>query len=134
MFLFCFSVKSVIDKEMRGDHLGSMVQVVPHITDAIQDWNERVAAIPVDGKEGPPDVCVIELGGDIESMSFIKALGQFSYCVGVRIKTGVGRGGFVKDMYVKGFTMHTMKWAFWMMGNYGSHLDDKWDPNAIPII
>ncbi|KAF5813975.1 putative pectin lyase/virulence factor [Helianthus annuus] len=53
---------------------------------------------------------------------------------GVRIKTGVGRGGFVKDMYVKGFTMHTMKWPFWMMGNYGSHLDDNWDPNAIPVI
>ncbi|KAJ0605231.1 putative pectate lyase superfamily protein [Helianthus annuus] len=53
---------------------------------------------------------------------------------GVRIKTGVGRGGFVKDIYVKGFTMHTMKWAFWMTGNYGSHPDDKWDPNAIPVI
>ncbi|KAJ0702498.1 putative histidine--tRNA ligase [Helianthus annuus] len=53
---------------------------------------------------------------------------------GVRIKTGVGRGGFVKDIYVKGFTMHTMKWPFWMMGNYGSHLDDNWDPNAIPVI
>ncbi|MFS8001644.1 putative glycoside hydrolase, family 28, pectin lyase/virulence factor [Helianthus anomalus] len=53
---------------------------------------------------------------------------------GVRIKTGVGKGGFVKDIYVKGFTMHTMKWAFWMMGNYGSHPDDKWDPNTIPVI
>lgn len=53
---------------------------------------------------------------------------------GVRIKTGVGRGGYVKDIYVKGFTMKTMKWAFWMTGNYGSHPDDKWDPNAIPII
>ncbi|XP_076947436.1 putative polygalacturonase [Bidens hawaiensis] len=53
---------------------------------------------------------------------------------GVRIKTGVGRGGFVKDIYVKGFTMHTMRWAFWMTGNYGSHPDDKWDPSAIPII
>ncbi|MFS7907922.1 putative pectin lyase/virulence factor [Helianthus anomalus] len=31
---------------------------------------------------------------------------------GVQIKTGVGRGGFVKDIYVKGFTMHTMKWAY----------------------
>jgi len=38
---------------------------VPHITDEIQDWIERVAMIPVDGKEGPPDVCVIELGGTI---------------------------------------------------------------------
>ncbi|KAL3827713.1 hypothetical protein ACJIZ3_016515 [Penstemon smallii] len=75
----------VIDKERRGDYLGQTVQVVPHITDAIQEWIERVAAIPVDGKEGPADVCVIELGGtigDIESMPFIEALGQFSYRVG----------------------------------------------------
>ncbi|KAG1367689.1 CTP synthase [Cocos nucifera] len=77
--------QSVIDKERRGDYLGKTVQVVPHITDAIQEWIERVAAIPVDGKEGPADVCVIELGGtigDIESMPFIEALGQFSYHVG----------------------------------------------------
>ncbi|XP_024971910.1 CTP synthase-like isoform X2 [Cynara cardunculus var. scolymus] len=77
--------QSVIDKERRGDYLGSTVQVVPHITDAIQSWIKRVAAIPVDGKEGSPDVCVIELGGtigDIESMPFIEALGQFSYRVG----------------------------------------------------
>lgn len=77
--------QSVIDKERKGDYLGKTVQVVPHITDEIQDWIERVAMIPVDGKEGPADVCVIELGGtigDIESMPFIEALGQFSYRVG----------------------------------------------------
>ncbi|PON38353.1 CTP synthase [Trema orientale] len=64
---------------------GKIYQVVPHITDAIQEWIERVAMVPVDGKEGPADVCVIELGGtigDIESMPFIEALGQFSYRVG----------------------------------------------------
>ncbi|KAA8537144.1 hypothetical protein F0562_029630 [Nyssa sinensis] len=77
--------QSVIDKERRGDYLGRTVQVVPHITDAIQEWIECVAVIPVDGKEGPADVCVIELGGtigDIESMPFIEAFGQFSYRVG----------------------------------------------------
>ena len=42
-----------------------LLKVVPHITDAIQEWIERVAKIPVDGKEGPADVCVIELGGTI---------------------------------------------------------------------
>ncbi|KAH9622683.1 hypothetical protein KSS87_020632 [Heliosperma pusillum] len=75
----------VIDKERRGDYLGKTIQVVPHITDAIQEWIERVAKIPVDGQEGPPDVCVIELGGtigDIESMPFIEAIGQFSYRAG----------------------------------------------------
>ncbi|KAF3600344.1 hypothetical protein F2Q69_00033584, partial [Brassica cretica] len=62
-----------------------VLQVVPHITDAIQEWIERAAKIPVDGQSGPADVCVIELGGtigDIESMPFIEALGQFSYRVG----------------------------------------------------
>ncbi|KAM3285574.1 CTP synthase isoform X1 [Capsicum chacoense] len=77
--------QSVIDKERKGDYLGKTVQVVPHITDAIQEWIERVAVIPVDGEDSPADVCVIELGGtigDIESMPFIEALGQFSYRVG----------------------------------------------------
>ncbi|KAJ1689989.1 hypothetical protein LUZ63_014144 [Rhynchospora breviuscula] len=77
--------QSVINKERQGVYLGKTVQVVPHITDEIQEWIERVASIPVDGKEGPADVCIIELGGtigDIESMQFIEALGQFSYRVG----------------------------------------------------
>ena len=57
-------MQSVIERERRGDYLGKTVQVVPHITDAIQAWVERVAQVPVDGKHGPPDVCVIELGGE----------------------------------------------------------------------
>ncbi|CAO2209435.1 unnamed protein product [Urochloa humidicola] len=72
----------VIDKERRGDYLGKTVQIVPHITDTIQEWVERIAVIPVDGREGPPDVCILELGGtigDIESRPFIEALSQFSY-------------------------------------------------------
>uniref|UniRef100_A0A7S0RRZ8 CTP synthase n=1 Tax=Chlamydomonas leiostraca TaxID=1034604 RepID=A0A7S0RRZ8_9CHLO len=75
----------VIERERRGDYLGKTVQVVPHITDAIQDWIQRVAHTPVDGHTGPPDVCVIELGGtvgDIESMPFIEALRQFQFKVG----------------------------------------------------
>jgi hypothetical protein len=64
---------------------GKIYQVVPHITDCIQDWIERVARVPVDGIAGSADVCVIELGGtvgDIESMPFIEALRQFQFRVG----------------------------------------------------
>lgn len=53
---------------------------------------------------------------------------------GVRIKTSPGRGGFVKDIFVRGMTMNTMKWVYWMTGAYGDHPDDKYDPNAIPLI
>ena len=74
-----------------------------------------------------------EMSGGIQDVRAedIVAIGSES---GVRIKTAVGRGGFVKDIYVRGMTMKTMKWAFWMTGNYGSHADNNYDPNAIPVI
>lgn len=76
--------QSVIDKERRGDYLGKTVQVVPHITDAIQDWVTKVSGEPVD-KTTQADVCLIELGGtvgDIEGMPFIEAFRQFQFRVG----------------------------------------------------
>ncbi|XP_056681209.1 CTP synthase 1 isoform X4 [Monodelphis domestica] len=51
----------VINKERKGDYLGKTVQVVPHITDAIQEWVMRQALIPVDEDGIEPQVCVIEV-------------------------------------------------------------------------
>jgi len=77
--------KHVIEKERRGDYLGKTVQVVPHITDAIQEWVARVAQVPVDGDSSEaPQVCIIELGGtigDIEGMPFVEAFRQFQFRV-----------------------------------------------------
>ena len=47
--------------QRRGDYLGKTVQVIPHVTDAVQDWIERVAKIPVDASEQEADVCIIEV-------------------------------------------------------------------------
>ena len=72
---------SVIEHERRGDYLGQTVQVVPHVVDCVQDWIERVAHIPVDGRPEIPEICVVELGGtvgDIESMPFIEAIRSLS--------------------------------------------------------
>lgn len=38
----------VIAAERQGQYLGKTVQVIPHVTDAIQDWIERVAHMPVE--------------------------------------------------------------------------------------
>lgn len=75
----------VITRERKGDYLGKTVQVVPHITEAIQSWIERVARIPVDESGLEPEICIIELGGtvgDIESAPFVEALRQFQFRVG----------------------------------------------------
>ncbi len=75
----------VIESERKGDFLGKTVQVVPHITDSIQDWIEDVAHRPEKDSKNIPDVCIVELGGtvgDIESAPFIEALRQFQFRVG----------------------------------------------------
>ncbi len=63
--------KEVIEKERRGEYLGSTVQIIPHITNEIKRRIRKVA------NEGNLDVLVIEVGGtvgDIESMPFLEAL------------------------------------------------------------
>src|SRR5881227_836002 len=60
--------ESVIRKERRGEYLGKTVQVIPHITNEIQDYIYR-------GAEGV-DVAIVEIGGtvgDIESLPFMEA-------------------------------------------------------------
>lgn len=57
---------------------------MPHVTDAIQEWVERVAKIPVSQSGKVPEVCIVELGGtigDIESMAFVEAFRQFQFRV-----------------------------------------------------
>ncbi len=75
--------QKVIEKERRGDWLGQTVQMVPHVSDLIQEWIARVSKIPVnagnDSKANEPDVCIIELGGtvgDMESMIYLEAFRQ----------------------------------------------------------
>ena len=83
--------KHVIERERRGEYLGKTVQVVPHVTDAIKEWIERVAKIPVDDTHEEPDVCIVELGGtvgDMESMPFVEALTQ--------LRRAAGRNNFLQ--------------------------------------
>ena len=78
--------EKVIRRERTGDYLGKTVQMIPHVTDAVQDWISEVSQIPVDGSSTQPDICLIELGGtvgDIESAVYLEALQQLQYRVGL---------------------------------------------------
>ena len=69
--------ESVIRKERRGEYLGKTVQVIPHITNEIQEFIHR-------GAEGY-DVAIVEIGGtvgDIESLPFLEAARQLSLRLG----------------------------------------------------
>ncbi len=70
---------NVLNKERRGEYLGSTVQVIPHITNEIKEFVYRV------GKKTGADVVITEIGGtigDIESQPFIEAVRQISLEIG----------------------------------------------------
>jgi CTP synthase len=74
--------ESVLRKERRGDYLGKTVQVIPHITNEIQDFIARGATAAY---EGQADVAIVEIGGtvgDIESLPFLEAARQMSLRMG----------------------------------------------------
>jgi CTP synthase len=81
--------KSVLEKERRGDYLGKTVQVIPHVTNEIQDFVKRGAA--------DVDVAIVEIGGtvgDIESLPFLEAVRQMS------LRAGANNTAFVHLTYV----------------------------------
>jgi len=71
--------QTVIEKERKGDYLGSTVQVIPHITDEIK---YRVKLL---GKRNNYDFVLTEIGGtvgDIESLPYIEAVRQMKWELG----------------------------------------------------
>ena len=72
---------TLLNKERRGDYLGSTVQVIPHVTDEIKTFLYAV------GRAAGADVVITEVGGtvgDIESQPFLEAIRQVAAEVGPR--------------------------------------------------
>jgi CTP synthase len=81
--------KTVLEKERRGDYLGKTVQVIPHVTNEIQEFVKRGAA--------DVDVAIVEIGGtvgDIESLPFLEAVRQMA------LRAGPNNSAFVHLTYV----------------------------------
>ena len=77
---------TVLKKERRGEYLGRTVQVIPHITNEIQQWIERATNLAPAGEPvRQADVAIVEIGGtvgDIESLPFLEAVRQMSLRMG----------------------------------------------------
>jgi CTP synthase len=83
--------QTVLDKERRGDYLGKTVQVIPHVTDEIQN---RIVQL---GEQSKADVLITEIGGttgDIEGLPFLEAIREFA------LDAGMGNVLFIHVTYV----------------------------------
>ncbi len=69
----------VLEKERNGEYLGKTVQVIPHVTDEIQNRITQIA------QQSKVDVVITEIGGttgDIEGLPFLEAIREFALEVG----------------------------------------------------
>ena len=86
--------KNIIEKERRGDYLGATVQVIPHVTNEIQEFIKRGAGL---GTPEAVDVAIVEIGGtvgDIESLPFLEAARQMA------LRNGPNNTAFVHLTYM----------------------------------
>ncbi len=73
--------QNVINKERKGEYLGTTVQVIPHITDEIKQ------SVRLLGQSGKYDFVITEIGGtvgDIESFPFVETVRQMKWELGKR--------------------------------------------------
>ncbi len=71
--------QTVLNNEREGKYLGKTVQVIPHVTDEIQN------RMHVLGEQSKADVIITEIGGttgDIEGLPFLEAIREFALEVG----------------------------------------------------
>jgi len=83
--------QTVIQKERRGDYLGSTVQIIPHITEEIK---KRIRIL---SENSDKDIIIVEVGGtvgDIESLPFLESIREF------KMEEGDGNVAFVHLTYI----------------------------------
>ena len=83
--------QTVLEKERNGEYLGKTVQVIPHITDQIQERIYNLA------ERTEADVIITEIGGttgDIEGLPFLEAIREFA------MDLGPGKAIFIHVTYV----------------------------------
>ncbi|MCL2415601.1 MAG: CTP synthase [Defluviitaleaceae bacterium] len=101
----------VLEKELKGEYEGVTVQVVPHVTDYIQ---QRIRAIETTNPE--LDIVITEIGGtvgDFEGLPFLEAIRQLAFEIGrenvlyihVTLLPYLAKGGEIKTKP----TQHSVK-------------------------
>ncbi len=83
--------QTVIQKERKGDYLGSTVQIIPHITEEIK---KRIRVV---SENSDKEITIVEVGGtvgDIESLPFLESIREF------KMEEGEGNVAFVHLTYI----------------------------------
>lgn len=74
-----------------------------------------------------------EMSGGIEGV-VVENLNVYNASAGVRVKTDMGRGGYITNITISNLTLENVKIPIKFTANSNDHPDSNWDPNALPRI
>ncbi|XP_031492234.1 probable polygalacturonase [Nymphaea colorata] len=74
-----------------------------------------------------------ETSGGIENI-LVENINLYNTSTGIFLKTNAGRGGIIRNITVRDIYMENVKNAIRFAGNVGDHPDDKYNPNALPVV
>ncbi|GMP76446.1 hypothetical protein CsSME_00033117 [Camellia sinensis var. sinensis] len=74
-----------------------------------------------------------EMSGGISDV-LVQHLHVYNSFYGIEFRTTRGRGGYIKDIIISDVKMQNVHTAFGATGQSGSHPDDDFDPNALPVL
>ncbi|XP_043721186.1 probable polygalacturonase [Telopea speciosissima] len=95
--------------------------------------NVHIRGTHLQGSTGSALAFGSEMSGGISDI-IVEGLHIHNSFTGIAFKTTKGRGGYIKDIFLSYLEMENVYKALKATGQFGSHPDDKFDPNALPVI
>lgn len=74
-----------------------------------------------------------ETSGGVEDV-LAEHINLFNMGVGIHLKTNIGRGGVIRNITVSDVYMDKARKGIKIAGDVGDHPDEKYDPNALPLL
>ncbi|KAL9400847.1 hypothetical protein Peur_004696 [Populus x canadensis] len=74
-----------------------------------------------------------EMSGGISNVH-VEQVHIYNSFSGIEFRTTKGRGGYIKRIIISDVELKNINTAFGAIGDCGSHPDDNFDPNAIPVL
>ncbi|KDP27854.1 hypothetical protein JCGZ_18934 [Jatropha curcas] len=74
-----------------------------------------------------------EMSGGISNVH-VEKVHLYNSFSGIEFRTTKGRGGYIKRIFISDIELENINLAFGAFGDHGLHPDDKFDPNALPVI
>ncbi|RVW99147.1 putative polygalacturonase [Vitis vinifera] len=74
-----------------------------------------------------------EMSGGISNVC-VEQVHLYNSFSGIEFRTTKGRGGYIQEIIISDVAMENIHTAFSATGQIGSHPDDHFDPNALPVL